>query len=149
MRHWIRHDTDTIYGTERGDRLHGGRGDDVIYGRGGNDWIFGWSGDDKLYGGSGNDWLFGGRGNDVLHGGSGNDMMNGEGGTDVVQASGSLNYTATDSQISDGTDTDSYFEFELLSIIGDSAANTIDATLTQLHDLCTVFEGSETVGYDQ
>ena len=102
-------------------------------------------GNDLLLGGSGDDNLNGFSGNDTVDGGSGNDMMNGEGGTDVVQASGSLNYTATDSQISDGTDTDSYFEFELLSIIGDSAANTIDASAVTIPTMLDGGFGDDTI----
>ena len=110
---------DTITGSSGQDSIDGGDDDDTLSGAAGNDTISGGAGNDLLLGGSGNDMLTGDAGNDTVDGGSGSDQMNGEGGTDVVQASGSLNYTATDSQISDGTDIDTYFEFEFLSIIGD------------------------------
>ena len=136
---------DTITGSTGQDSIDGGGDDDTLQGAAGADTIFGDSGNDLLLGGSGDDNLNGFSGNDTVDGGSGNDMMNGEGGTDVVQASGSLNYTATDSQISDGTDTDSYFEFELLSIIGDSAANTIDASAVTIPTMLDGGFGDDTI----
>ena len=136
---------DTITGSSGQDSIDGGDDDDTLSGAAGNDTISGGAGNDLLLGGSGNDMLTGDAGNDTVDGGSGSDQMNGEGGTDVVQASGSLNYTATDSQISDGTDIDTYFEFEFLSIIGDSAANNIDASAVTIPTMLDGGFGNDTI----
>ena len=136
---------DTITGSSGQDSIEGGDDDDSLQGASGNDTISGGTGNDLLLGGSGSDMLSGDADDDTVDGGSGNDTMNGEGGTDVVQASGSLNYTATDSQISDGTDTDAYFEFELLSIVGDSAANTIDASAVTIPTMLDGGFGNDTI----
>ncbi|MGZ0163483.1 MAG: hypothetical protein ACKVII_06185 [Planctomycetales bacterium] len=136
---------DTITGSSGQDNIDGGGDDDTLQGAAGADTIFGDSGNDLLLGGSGDDNLNGFSGDDTVDGGAGSDQLNGEGGTDVVQVSGSVNYTATDSQISDGTDTDTYSEFEVLSIVGDSAANTIDASAATIPTMLDGGFGNDTI----
>ena len=136
---------DTITGSPGRDSIEGGADDDTLQGAAGDDTISGGTGNDLLLGGSGSDMLTGDAGDDTVDGGSGSDTMNGEGGTDVVQASGSLNYTATDSQIAADSDIDTYFEFELLSIIGDSAANRIDASAATISTMLDGGFGNDTI----
>ena len=81
----------SIKGTNRADKIVGGKASQRIYGKagndeikanGGNDRVFGNQGADKLFGNSGNDKLFGGSGNDHVSGGSGNDHVSGGSGND-------------------------------------------------------------------
>ena len=60
---------DTVWGSDRWDRMQGGAGDDVLYGFAGNDW---------MRGGAGADVVIGHNGSDDLHGGSGPDLVAGE-----------------------------------------------------------------------
>jgi Ca2+-binding RTX toxin-like protein len=76
---------DTVYGSYRGDIIHGGTGLDELFGLGGNDTLHGGDDIDTLNGGSGADTLFGDAGQDTLIGGAGNDELNG--GADVDAAS--------------------------------------------------------------
>lgn len=85
---------DLVVGSEKADKLTGGRGQDVIFGLGGHDLLYGNSGsddlnggrgDDKLYGGEQTDWLYGNSGNDLLRGGPGYDHLSGGPGDDDVK----------------------------------------------------------------
>ena len=73
-----------LIGTNRADRLKGGRGRDNIIGRGGNDMLLGREGSDCLHGDSGRDTLKGMGGNDDLRGGAGSDNLYGGGGRDIL-----------------------------------------------------------------
>jgi Ca2+-binding RTX toxin-like protein len=68
---------DTIYGSGKANRLHGGAGNDLLVGRGSAD---------RLYGGDGNDTLRGNAGHDLLQGGPGTDSADGGAGTDTCAA---------------------------------------------------------------
>jgi Ca2+-binding RTX toxin-like protein len=76
---------DTIHSGKGNDILEGGEGNDTMYGGVGNDSLSGDSGDDSLYGEAHNDKLFGGLGNDNLDGGSGNDALEGGEGNDGMK----------------------------------------------------------------
>ncbi|MBJ7331729.1 MAG: beta-propeller fold lactonase family protein [Solirubrobacteraceae bacterium] len=72
-------------GTQRAERLRGGRADDRLSGRGSNDRLVGLGGDDQLVGGGGNDRLDGGAGLDDLSGNFGNDRLDGAAGDDTLR----------------------------------------------------------------
>lgn len=74
--------TDTIYGSQSGDRIEGGTGNDRLYGRGGADTINGGDGDDTINGQAQGDMISGGAGNDQLIGDDGNDTLHGDAGDD-------------------------------------------------------------------
>lgn len=57
---------DTIFGSNRWDRIRGGLGNDTVFGYEGRDWIRGGQGADRLDGGSSIDDLHGGNGNDTF-----------------------------------------------------------------------------------
>lgn len=75
----------TFWGTPRGDRFCGGRGQDSLFGNSGNDWLDGDAGNDHLVGGSGKDRLVGSRGSDRLFGQAGRDMLLGGSGNDILE----------------------------------------------------------------
>ncbi|SIT15042.1 FecR domain-containing protein [Insolitispirillum peregrinum] len=74
--------TQTIFGAEGTDTIHGSAYRDVIYaglsvndaGDTGDDLLFGGAGDDTLYGNAGNNTISGDAGDDQLHGGTGDDV---------------------------------------------------------------------------
>lgn len=86
--HSLRFDTELSggarQGSNRADKMAGGKGEDLIAGRGGNDLLKGKGGDDALHGGGGKDRLLGGAGNDLLKGDGGNDRLIGSAGRDVL-----------------------------------------------------------------
>ena len=74
----------TMYGSDKNDRMLGTVDNDVIHGEGGNDVLLGRSGDDLLNGGLGNDRINGENGNDNINGGLGNDNINGGNDDDLL-----------------------------------------------------------------
>ncbi|NIJ22077.1 hypothetical protein FHS95_003788 [Sphingomonas naasensis] len=76
--------SDTLFGNNIANVLHGGAGNDTLYGDDGNDSLYGDDGRDILIGGSGADLLFGGGDVDSLTGGDGNDRLNGGAGHDLL-----------------------------------------------------------------
>lgn len=116
------------------DTLYGGTGNDRLESRSGNDRLYGDADDDTLNGGAGNDWLEGGTGNDRLNGGTGNDTL--DGGSDIdgldydsAYFSGGGNFTATNSQVIRGANTeiDTISNLEAIHIKASTGNETLDA----------------------
>ncbi len=86
--------SDTIWGSDDGNRIHSrggndwvyaGNGDDYVTGSYGNDWLFGGADDDRVYGGNDDDRIYGGSGDDILDGGRGADRIYGGSDVDTVR----------------------------------------------------------------
>jgi Ca2+-binding RTX toxin-like protein len=75
---------ESVFGTQKDDRVTGSSGQDTFYGFGGNDTLSGGDGIDKLVGQLGNDTLDGGAGNDRLYGDDGADTLIGGAGADKL-----------------------------------------------------------------
>lgn len=75
---------DPIFGTSKGDKIKGTKGNDLIFGLEGGDAIDGREGDDCIVGGKGGDSLKGGKGSDVIIGGLGGDAIFGDAGDDIM-----------------------------------------------------------------
>lgn len=77
---------DTLEGGTGNDFLHGGVGDDVMTDVDGDDFLWGEAGNDLMKGGVGIDNMFGGEGNDTIYGGSRGalDIIEGGAGDDVI-----------------------------------------------------------------
>lgn len=150
---------DTIFGDEGDDRIFLESGDDTAYGGDGADTVFASIGADLIYGGDGNDTLTGGLGNNSLYGGSGDDVIEWTGagndtieggetletGGDVLDASGATGNLTLDlsgvsaadpesGTISDGTETATFREIEVVltgtgadSITGSTVGDMVDA----------------------
>ena len=67
--------SDTITGSDAGDRMFTGHGDNVVMSGAGDDFIFFGDGADYAMGGAGNDIINGQRGNDTIFGGDGDDRI--------------------------------------------------------------------------
>ena len=89
-----------IYGKAGNDEIKANGGNDRVFGNQGADKLFGNSGNDKLFGGSGNDHVSGGSGNDRLLGGTGNDRLLGGDGNDILQ--GAWRKTAPEKDVMTG-----------------------------------------------
>lgn len=87
--------SDTIVGSDTGNRLFAYAGDDSIVGGAGADYLNSGTGNNTLMGGAGSDTLdaatsgggntlFGGDGNDLIRGGTGFDQVNGNVGDDTI-----------------------------------------------------------------
>lgn len=90
--------SDTIWGSDDGNRIHSrggndwvyaGNGDDYVTGSYGNDWLFGGADDDRVYGGNDDDRIYGGSGDDILEGGRGADRIYGGSDIDTIRYYGS------------------------------------------------------------
>ncbi|MBY6142265.1 Hint domain-containing protein [Leisingera daeponensis] len=171
---------DTLRNSAGDDSLVGGSGDDSIIATDGNDTLEGGDGADTMYGGNDDDLLVGGGGADEMHGeadadtfkmsdGFGNDTLTGgEAGNDddTVDVSGvttgvTVTYTGDEAgTITDGTDTITFSEIELLKLTdqddavdasADSAGTTIDAGAGD--DTVTFGAGDDSItsgaGYDE
>lgn len=96
--------SETITGSDSGDRIYGGFGNDTLNGGLGTDRLYGQSGNDTLNGDDGNDLIYGGTGTDILNGGIGNDdfyvrgleaigdTFNGGTGTDEIRLYGNVTF---------------------------------------------------------
>ena len=69
--------SDTLIGSDLGDRIEAARGDDVLFGHAGNDTLYGYEDDDTIWGGVGDDLLYGYYGHDLIYGEDGNDSLYG------------------------------------------------------------------------
>ncbi|UWQ42098.1 Hint domain-containing protein [Leisingera aquaemixtae] len=180
---------DTLIGGEGDDTLRNSAGDDSLVGGVGNDSIIATDGNDTLEGGDGNDTMYGGNDNDLLVGGAGDDLMYGEADADTFKMSDgfgndtleggeagndydtvnlsdvttgvTVTYTGDEAgTITDGTDTITFSEIELLNLTdqgdivnasADSAGVTIDAGKGD--DTITMGAGDDLItggeGYDQ
>lgn len=147
---------DLILGRGGNDSLYGGSGDDVIYGGRGNDRLFGLGDNDELNGGSGNDYLSGRvynnsqSGSDTLTGGSGADTF--AIGYHSIDYTGNSLSTITDfdrmegdiielydygaNTINDyslginGSDTNIYFQGDLIGIVENNTDISFDSDFT-------------------
>lgn len=81
---------DTVFGSDRWDRMQGGPGDDLLLGFAGRDWmrggpgrdqVMGHDGIDDLHGGGGDDFVFATRNDAAVRGGAGQDLCPGFTGT--------------------------------------------------------------------
>ena len=79
-----------IVGTNKNDKLKGGRKSDYINGKKGDDKLIGAKGNDVLDGAKGDDILVGSKGKDYLNGSMGLDILKGGKGADIFQISRGL-----------------------------------------------------------
>ena len=114
------------------DSLAGGSADDTLLGGAGNDTLKGNGGDDSITGGLGNDNVQGGAGKDVFTADPGDDSINGGDGVDWLFAEGDVNFTLSNSWLTDGrrsiTGFDQIANIEGVSITGGEHPNRIDAS---------------------
>ena len=95
--------SDTLVGSNFGDRLNGYDQADLIKGKNGNDVLLGNKGSDHLKGGNGNDTLNGGKGHDILDGQAGNDTLTGGSKGDTFVFDTALNASTNVDTITDMT----------------------------------------------
>ncbi len=88
---------------------------------------------ENLYGGTGNDVLIGNKRNNRIRGGEGNDQVDGgppgdtSNDTLVEERGGGFNLTDTTLTLISAGETDTYADFENVSLVGDDSDNTLDA----------------------
>ena len=113
------------------DSFLGGSANDTLLGGAGNDTLKGNGGDDSLTGGLGNDTVQGSAGDDTFTADPGDDSINGGDGADWLFAEGDVNFTLSNSWLTDGhrsmTGFDQFVSIEGVSITGGEHANRIDA----------------------
>ncbi|WP_432734712.1 FecR domain-containing protein [Maridesulfovibrio sp. FT414] len=96
--------SNSLEGTEDGDKIIGQEMADTISGNDGDDTLIGNEGDDTLFGNDGNDTLLGGAGDDLLYGGAGVNYL--DGGTsdgDVDYVSYAYSEAGVTVSLSEGT----------------------------------------------
>ncbi len=111
--------------------LQGGGGSDFFDGRLASVslQLLGLGGDDTLLGGTGNDIVDGGDGNDVVSGAGGTDAILGGNGLDAFYEQANANFVVTGSTVgSSATGTETPTSIERIVLIGDSSANTLNAS---------------------
>jgi RHS repeat-associated protein len=141
--------------TDEDDSISGRSGNDIINARGGRDTILGEGGNDTLNGEAGDDVLTGGIGTDVMDGGEDSDTYRvaaGD-GTDtfvdtgttgfdrVIATTNNVTFTFTGFGAGNGIEEISANGFTNVTIVGTSAANTLDFSSTMLTGIAFVDAG--------
>lgn len=132
---------DTLHGWDGNDRVWGGQDGDLVSGDGGHDEVNGNKGNDTVSGGAGNDTIRGGRDDDALSGDEGDDRIFGDGGSDTLTGGegADIFYTSADGGADIVTDFDSAAGDRI--ILAPGSAYTVAQVGTDIH--ISITGGSE------